>query len=141
MAALTEAASDAVRCARTLRSVDLPEPLSKCQMSVQAMTTRHHRHLRRAHERKQLACLDNAINIAKDSLRLLRLTVFDRDSDALPAEAADVGVGQLSVVAADHLLNVGHLAVTPPVRVCRKRSRGEGGRTWRWLLFVRRSPS
>ena len=69
------------------------------------------KHVRRAHESQQLAGLDNAIDIAEDGLGLLRLPVLDRDCDALPAEAADVGVGELGVVTADHLLNVRHLGV------------------------------
>lgn len=80
--------------------------------------------LRRSHEGEQLATLDNAINIAQDGLGLLRLTVLDGDCDTLPAEAADVGVGQLGVVAANHLFNVRHLAVTPAIRVRSELRRG-----------------
>ena len=68
-------------------------------------------HVRRSHESQQLAGLDDTIDIAEDGLWLLRLSVLDRDRDALPPEAADVGVGELGVVTADHLLNVRHLGV------------------------------
>jgi hypothetical protein len=68
-------------------------------------------HVRRPHESQQLASLDDAIDIAEDGLWLLRLAIFDGDGDALPAKAADVGVGELGVVTADHLLNVRHLGV------------------------------
>lgn len=72
---------------------------------------------RRSHESEQLAGFDDTVDIAEKSLRLLRLAVPDGDGDTLPSEAPDVGVGQLSVVATNHLLDVGHLAVTPAVLV------------------------
>lgn len=81
--------------------------------------------LRRSHEGEQLARLDNTVDIAEDGLWLLRLAVLDGDSDTLPAKAADVCVCQLSIVAADHLLNVGHLVVAPAIRVRSELRRGE----------------
>ena len=39
------------------------------------------------------------------------MAVLDSDGDALPAKAADVGVGELGVVTTYHLLNVGHRGV------------------------------
>lgn len=68
-------------------------------------------HLRRSHEGQQLAGLDDTIDVGQNGLGLLRLAVLDGDGDALPAKAADVGVGELGVVAPDHLLDVRHLAV------------------------------
>jgi len=75
--------------------------------------------LRRSHEGEQLTRLDDAVNIAKNGLGLLGLAVFDSDSDTLPSKAADVGVGQLGVVAANHLFDVRHFVVTPAIRVRR----------------------
>jgi hypothetical protein len=85
--------------------------------------------LRRSHEGEQLARLYDTVNIAEDSLRLLCLAVLDSDSDTLPAKAANVGVGQLRVVAANHLLDVGHFAVTPAVLGRSVLRRGEDKRT------------
>lgn len=72
--------------------------------------------LRRSHESEQLTSLDDAIDVGEDGLGLLRLTVLDCDCDALPAKAPDVGVGELGVVAPDHLLDVRHLAVSSAIR-------------------------
>jgi hypothetical protein len=81
--------------------------------------------LRRSHEGEQLARLDDTVDIAENGLGLLGLAVLDSDSDTLPAEAANVGVGQLCVVAANHLLDVGHFAVTPAILVRSELRRGE----------------
>jgi hypothetical protein len=82
--------------------------------------------LRGSHKGEQLARLYDTIDIAEDGLGLLRLAVLDGDSDTLPAKAADVCVCQLSVVAADHLLNVGHLVVAPAIGIRSELRRGEG---------------
>jgi hypothetical protein len=87
------------------------------------------RDLRRSHESEQLARLYDTINIAENGLGLLGLAVLDGDGDTLPPEAPDVGVGQLSVVATNHLLDVGHLAATPAVLVRNESRRGEAQRT------------
>lgn len=79
--------------------------------------------IRRSHESQKLTSLDDAINIAKEGLWLLRLSVLDGDCDALPAEAANIGVGELGVVTANHLFNVGHFAVSPAI-LQRRRQNG-----------------
>jgi hypothetical protein len=81
--------------------------------------------LRRPHEGEQLARLDDTVDIAENGFGLLSLAVLDSDSDTLPAEAANVGVGQLRVVAANHLLDVGHFAVAPAILVRSELRRGE----------------
>lgn len=81
--------------------------------------------LRRSHEREQLARLDDTVDITEDGLGLLGLAVLDSDGDTLPAEAANVGVGQLGVVAANHLFDVGHLVVTPAIWGRSELRRGE----------------
>jgi len=53
---------------------------------------------RRSHEGQQFTRLDDAVDIAEDSLWLLRVAILNCDSDTLPAEAPDIFVRQLSVV-------------------------------------------
>jgi len=87
----------------------LPEPLQLGQSRY--LRTWHDACLRRSHERKQFARLDNAIDVREDVLGLLCMPVLDRDCDAFPTEAPDVGVCELCVIASDHLLDVGHFVV------------------------------
>ena len=82
---------------------------------IDVMNERKGGDLRRSHEREQLARLDDTVDITQDGLGLLGLAVLDSDGDTLPAEAANVGVGQLGVVAANHLFDVGHFVVTPAI--------------------------
>lgn len=72
--------------------------------------------IRRTHEGEEFAGLDDAIDVIEDGLGASGLAILDGDGDALPAKAADVGVGELGVVTADHLLDVRHLAVAAAIK-------------------------
>ena len=115
MLALTEARRAAVRCARTLSSVVFPEPLleSVTDHGYLKLTS----DIRWAHQRQQLTSLNDTINIVQDGLWLLCLSILHCDCDALPPKAADVRVGELGIVAANHLFNVRHFAIAAAVEL------------------------
>ena len=92
-------------------------------------------HSRRTHEGKELAGLDDAIDIGEDSLGLLSLAVLDGDGDTFPAKTPDVGVGQLGVVATNHLLDVRHLVVASAIT---RRKFGQFGQVGKLRIRVGR---
>lgn len=89
--------------------------------------------IRRAHEGEEFAGLDDAIDVIQDGLGAARLAILDGDSDALPAKAANVGVGELGVVTADHLLDVRHFAVAAAIKRARLIVRHFEGGGGQWL--------
>lgn len=93
----------------------------------------HNWNLRRAHKREQLAGLDDTIHVRQQCLGLLRLAVLDSDRDTLPGETPKVSIGELGIVAPNHLLNIRHLAVV--LAVAWFSQDGRYGRTFRSRPF------